>query len=98
MSDAEWKVVRPLLPVPGRLRGRGGRPEAYRHRAILDAIRYLVDNATKWRAVPGDFPPWDRVYAFFRRRRDHDLVKEFHDRLRRRVREQTGRDPEPSVA
>lgn len=97
MSDAEWKVVRPLLPVPGWLRGRGGQPEAYCHRAILDAIRYLVDNATKWRAIPGDFPPWDRVYAFFRRWRDHDLVKEFHDRLRRRVREQAGRDPEPSA-
>ncbi len=97
MSDAEWAVVRPLLPVPGWLRGRGGQPEAYCHRAILDAIRYLVDNGTKWRATPVDFPPWDRVYAFFRRWRDHGLVREFHDRLRRRVREQAGRDPEPGA-
>ncbi|MGW2703157.1 transposase [Streptomyces sp. NPDC001340] len=52
MSDAAWVVVRPLLPVPGRLRGRGGQPEAYCHRAMLDAIRYLVDNGTKWRAMP----------------------------------------------
>ncbi|MEU0398619.1 IS5 family transposase, partial [Streptomyces sp. NPDC006208] len=97
MSDAEWAVARPLLPVPGWLRGRGGQPEAYCHRAILDAIRYLVDNATKWRAMPADFPPWDRVYAFFRRWRDHGMVKEFHDRLRRKVRERAGRDPEPSA-
>ncbi|MFJ9448303.1 IS5 family transposase [Kitasatospora sp. NPDC101235] len=97
MSDAEWAVVRPLLPVPGWLRGRGGQPEAYCHRAILDAIRYLVDNGTKWRAMSADFPPWDRVYAFFRRWRDHGLVREFHDRLRRRVREKAGRDPEPSA-
>ena len=82
MTDAEWAVVRPLLPVPGWMRGRGGQPEAYCHRAILDAIRYLVDNGIKWRAMPADFPPWDRVYAFFRRWRDHGLVKEFHDRLR----------------
>ncbi|WP_233450368.1 transposase [Streptomyces acidiscabies] len=47
MSDAEWAVARPLLPVPGWLRGRGGQPESYCHRAILDAIRYLVDNGTK---------------------------------------------------
>ena len=39
MSDAGWAVVRPLLPVPGWLRGQGGQPEAYCHRAILDAIR-----------------------------------------------------------
>ncbi|TVZ84841.1 IS5 family transposase [Streptomyces sp. BK340] len=97
MSEAEWAVVRPLLPVPGWLRGRGGQPEAYCHRAILDAIRYLVDNAVKWRAMPADFPPWDRVYAFFRRWRDHGMVKEFHDRLRRKVREQAGRAPEPSA-
>ena len=47
MSDAEWAVVRPLLPAPGRLRGRGGQPEAYCHRAMLDAVRYLVDNGMK---------------------------------------------------
>ncbi|WP_433134669.1 transposase [Streptomyces sp. CA-106110] len=31
---------------------------------MLDAIRYRVDNGIKWRAMPGDFPPWNRVYAF----------------------------------
>ncbi|MFD4667005.1 transposase [Streptomyces halstedii] len=67
MTDAEWVVVRPLLPVPGWMRGHGGQPEAYCHRAMLDAIGYLVDNGIKWRAKPADFPPWDRVYAFFRR-------------------------------
>ncbi|MFC5203751.1 transposase [Streptomyces kaempferi] len=86
MTDAEWAVVRPLLPVPGWLQGGGGQPEAYCHRAMLDAVRYLVDNGSKWRAMPSDFPPWDRVYASFRRWRDHGLVTEFHDRLRGRVR------------
>jgi transposase len=97
MTDAEWAVVRPLLPVPGWMRGRGGQPEAYCHRQILDAVRYLVDNGIKWRARPGDFPPWDRVYAFFRRWRDHALIQEFHDRLRGQVREKLGRDAEPTA-
>ncbi|MFI1184493.1 IS5 family transposase [Streptomyces sp. NPDC020799] len=97
MTDAEWAVVRPLLPVPAWLRGRGGQPEAYCHRVMLDAIRYLVGNGIKWRAMPGDFPSWDRVYAFFRRWRDHGLVKEFHDRLRGRVRETLGRDAAPTA-
>jgi len=47
--------------------------------------------------MPVDFPPWDRVYAFFRRWRDHGLVKEFHDRLRARVREKLGRYAEPTA-
>ncbi|MGW1530375.1 IS5 family transposase [Streptomyces sp. NPDC002159] len=93
----EWAAVRPLLPVPAWMRGRGGQPEAYCHRAILDAIRYLVDNGIKWRAMPADFPPWDRIYAFFRRWRDRGLVREFHDRLRGQVRETLGRDAEPTA-
>lgn len=97
MTDEEWAVVRPLLPVPGWMRGRGGQPEAYCHRQMLDAIRYLVDNGIKWRAMPVDFPPWDRVYAFFRRWRDHTLGREFHDRLREAVRERQGRDIEPTA-
>ncbi|MFD3590700.1 IS5 family transposase [Streptomyces sp. NPDC058683] len=79
------------------MRGRGGRPEGYCHRAMLDAIRYLVDNGIKWRAMPADFPPWDRINAFFRRWRDNSLVKEFHDRLRGRVRKELGRDAEPTA-
>ncbi|WP_326015278.1 IS5 family transposase [Streptomyces endophyticus] len=97
MTDTEWARVRPLLPVPGWLRGRGGQPEAYCHRAMLDAVRYLVDNGIKWRTMPADFPPWDRVYAFFRRWRDHGLVKEFHDRLRARLRQRAGRDEQPTA-
>jgi transposase len=97
MTDAEWAEVRPLLPLPGWMRGRGGRPEGYCHRAMLDAIRYLVDNGIKWRAMPVDFPPWDRVYAFFRRWRENALVKEFHDRLRGQVRERLGRETEPTA-
>ena len=36
MTDAQWAAVRPLLPVPGWLQGRGSQPEAYCHRAMLD--------------------------------------------------------------
>lgn len=98
MSDAEWDLVRDLLPVPGWLAGRGGRPEGYCHRQMIDAVRYLVDNGIKWRAMPADFPPWPRVYAFFARWRDTGLVGELHDRLRQAVRRAEGREPEPSAA
>ncbi|WP_078093212.1 transposase [Streptomyces sp. fd1-xmd] len=48
--------------------GRPGRQaESYCHRQMVDAVRYLVDDGIKWRAMPADLPAWDRVYAFFRR-------------------------------
>ncbi|MFC8450263.1 IS5 family transposase [Kitasatospora sp. NPDC057223] len=97
MTDAEWAVVRDALPVPGWLEGRGGQPEGYCHRQMVDAVRYLVAGGITWRAMPADFPAWDRVYAFFRRWRDKGLVAEFHDRLRDRVREAAGRDLEPTA-
>jgi transposase len=79
------------------MRGWGRQPEAYCHRALLDAVRYLVDNGIKWRAMPADFSLWDRVYAFFRRWRDHGLVTEFHDRLRGQIRMTVGQDAEPTA-
>ncbi|WP_369243648.1 IS5 family transposase [Streptomyces sp. R41] len=98
MTDAEWAVVRDALPVPAWLEGRGGQPEGYCHRQMLDAVFYVTDNGVKWRSVPADFPAWDRVYAFFRRWRENGLVKELHDRLRGKVREAEGRQTEPSAA
>lgn len=98
MTDAEWSVVRAVLPVPAWMDGRGGRPEGYCHRQMLDAIRYLVDNGVKWRNLPADFPPWKRVYAFFRRWRDNQLIGELHDRLREQVRASEGRNTEPTAA
>ncbi|WJV51227.1 transposase [Streptomyces flavofungini] len=50
-SDAEWARARDLLPVPAWLAGRGGRPEGYSHRQMIDAVRYLVDNGIKWQVI-----------------------------------------------
>ncbi|MEU4796736.1 IS5 family transposase [Streptomyces sp. NPDC023327] len=97
MTDAEWAAVRPLLPVPTWFQRRGERPEGYCHRQLLDAIRYLVAGGISWQAMPADFPDWGRVYAFFRRWREHGLIAEFHDRLRGKVREREGREAEPTT-
>lgn len=98
MTDEEWAAVRDQLPVPAWMNGKGGQPEGYCHRQMIDAIRYLVDNGIKWRSMPVDFPAWDRVYAFWRRWRETGLIAEFHDRLRGKVRESEGRAPEPTAA
>lgn len=82
MTDEEWAVVRDALPTPAWLEGRGGQPEGYCHRQMLDAIRYVTDNGIKWRAMPADFPAWDQVYAFFAGGARTELAQEFHDRLR----------------
>ncbi|WP_236654537.1 transposase [Streptacidiphilus anmyonensis] len=66
MNDTERAVARDAMPVPAWLEGKGGQPEGYCHRQMVDAVRYLVAGGIAWRAVHADFPAWDRVSAFFR--------------------------------
>jgi hypothetical protein len=40
-----------MIPVPAWMEGRGGRPEGYCHREMIDAVAYLVDNGCKWQNV-----------------------------------------------
>lgn len=98
LTDAQWAVVAPLIRVAAWMRGRGGRPGGCCHREMVDAMLYVDDNGTKWRALPADFPEWTATYRFFRRWRDQGLVTVLHDRLRRACRIAAGREPEPSAA
>ncbi|MFF0001532.1 IS5 family transposase [Streptomyces avermitilis] len=98
LTEAEWQVLQPLLPVPAWLQGRGGRPEGYCHRVMLNAVRYVVDNGVKWVNLPCDFPPFRRVHAFARRWQVTGLLAELHDRLRDKVRQKEGRDVDPTAA
>ncbi|MEF9908582.1 transposase [Streptomyces sp. P9-A2] len=84
------------MPVPAWLLKRGGRPEAYCHRTMLDAVRYLVDNGVKWTALPVDFPCWRAVYDFFRRWRAYDYARELYERLRRSARSAPAATPSPA--
>lgn len=95
LTDAEWQVIRPLLPVPAWFQGRGGRPEGYCHPVMLDAARYVVDNGVKWANLPTGFPPYRRVHAFARRWQVTGLLAEFH---RDRVRQKEGRTVDPTAA
>ncbi|MFD4908990.1 transposase [Kitasatospora purpeofusca] len=38
------------------MEGRGGQPEGYCHRQMVDAVHYLVAGGITWRAMPADFP------------------------------------------
>ncbi|WP_353938344.1 IS5 family transposase [Streptomyces ficellus] len=90
-SVAEWALIEPLLPVPACRTKTGGHPEKWPRRDIVDAIRFIVDNGAKWRALPADFPPWQTVYGFFWRWNRAGMVAFIHDQLRRRIRTDKGR-------
>jgi transposase len=98
MSDAEWQVIEPTLPPPAWKAGKGGRPAEHCRRDIADAIRYLVREGIRWRAMPCDFPPFQTVYDVLDRWEKSGATQTVHDELRRQCRIAAGRRPGPTAA
>jgi transposase len=96
LSDGQWELVRPLVERPRRADGRG-RPLEVDLRAVVNAVLYVLREGCRWRALPHDFPAWQTVYWYFRTWSDDGTLVRVHDTLRRRLRQQAGRDPEPSA-
>jgi putative transposase len=94
LSDAEWDVIRRLLPACKP----GGRPRTTDLRAVLDAIFYVLRSGCAWRMLPHDFPPYSTVYMYFKQWREDGVWEKIHDLLRDRVRRREGRKKSPSAA
>ncbi|ANY06258.1 IS5 family transposase [Pseudonocardia sp. HH130630-07] len=92
-SDEQWALIEPLLPAAGA----GGRPEKHARRDVVDAILYVVRAGCAWRALPVDFPPWQTVYWYFNRWEQQRVTEQILPIVRRQLRADEGRDPEPSA-
>jgi transposase len=98
MTDGQWALLAPLLPAAGSTGGRGGRPEKWDRRLVLDAIFYLVRGGIAWRALPADFPPHQTVSALFRRWTRARAWCWIYAALGERARLADGRGPVPTAA
>lgn len=94
LADREWDQLTPLLPAAKI----GGRPRSTDLRLVVNAICYISRTGAAWRYLPREYPPWKTVYGYFRQWRIDGLWDHLQDCLRDRVRQQAGRDPEPSAA
>jgi putative transposase len=94
LTDAQWELIRPLLPPPPG----GGRPRKTDLREVVNAILYVLRTGCAWDLLPHDFPPPGTVYDYFSQWRRHGTIARIHDALRPMVREASEHDPEPSAA
>jgi putative transposase len=76
---------------------RGGRPEHYPKREILNGILYIVRGGCAWRLLPHAFPPWQIVYHYVWIWRQDGSWALMHDLLRGDVRVATGNHRQPSA-
>jgi len=96
LTDRQWELVEPLLPRPPR--GPAGRKPKHDKREIVNAILYQVRAGGAWRMLPGDLPPWQTVYGYFRDWSAEGTLDRIHDALREQIRtKQEQRNPEPSA-
>lgn len=95
MIDKEWEVVSQVFPAPTP--SKRGRPREHRIREILNAILYILTAGCVWRLLPHDFPPWKTVYHYFRKWSQDGTLQQVHTALRERVRQQAGRETDPSA-
>ena len=93
LSDAEWTLLEPHLPVPKRR----GRPRLHSPRAILNAVFYVSKTGCQWRMLRHEFPPWKTVFHYFRRWRLDGIWEALNHAMRERLRARLGRDPQPSA-
>ena len=93
LSDAPWTLIAPFIVL-----STGGAPKTTDLREIVNAIFYPLRTGCQWRLLPHDFPPEGTVRDYFHRFKRSGLLEQINDPLRRAVRVQAGRDPEPSLA
>ncbi len=67
LTEAEWRVLKILLPVERETgkRGRGRPPEDNRN--IINGILWRLRCGTPWRDVPETYGNWNSIYRRFRR-------------------------------
>jgi putative transposase len=94
LTDAQWEILRPVLPPPPG----GGRPRTTDLREVLNAILYVLRTGCAWDLLPHDFPPPGTVYGYFSQWRRDGTIRRIHEALRPLARRAAEHDPEPSAA
>ncbi len=62
VTETLWELIEPMLPAAKNL---GRKRKSLRK--ILNALLHVAKAGCRWRLLPVDFPPWQTVYAMFRR-------------------------------
>ena len=94
LTDAEWRLLEPLLPAPSSI----GRRITYPRREVVNAILYVLRSGCSWRMLPHDLPPWRTAFHYSRTWSKDGTWERVHEALRERARVAEGRDACPSAA
>lgn len=94
LSDAEWEILKPLLPQPKGF----GHPVEVDFREILNGIFYVQRTGCQWEMMPHDLPPYSTVYGYFKKWQRKGGWQKMHDTVRHKLRQKLGRAEDSTVA
>jgi putative transposase len=94
MNDREFELVAPHVVQ----KSGSGKKRTVDIREVLNALFYRTRTGCQWRMLPTDFPAWNHVWYYYRKWRNDGTLQRINTLLRRAVRMQADRDPDPSVA
>lgn len=94
VTDEQWALLEPLLPAAKH----GGRHRTVKLRLILNTIFYLNKTGCQWRMLPKDHAKSTTTNGYFNAWKRDGTWQSIMDTLRRRVRVEAGREPEPQKA
>jgi transposase len=81
LTNTEWKIYEPLLPVKKRTR-----PLKWSKRQILNGLFYQLKNGCNWNDLPRDLPPYSTVYWHYKQWRDDGTLEIIMQKLHELVR------------
>ena len=78
LTDAQWKVIAPLIPHHGRTSQRGDR-------SFINAVVFILKTGMPWRDLPERFGNWKTVFNRFANWSKRGLWKRIFEALRMKV-------------
>src|SRR5215468_7889501 len=96
LTDAQWAILEPLIPAP-RNTG-GGQPRELDRREVLNTLLSLNCSGCQGERLSQDLVPKSSVYDYCAQWREDGTWTKILTALRKRVRQEAGREPTPSAA
>ena len=94
VTDEQWAMIEPLLP-PAK---HGGAPRTVAMRLVFNTILYLNKTGCQWAMLPKDLAKPSTAFDYFSAWKKDGTWQTIMDTLRRQVRVEAGREPEPQKA
>jgi putative transposase len=98
-TNEQWTVIEPIVNYKTEDElYKGGRPRTVDLRAIVNALLYMDRTGVQWRYFPSDFPPSGTIRYYFDKWTWDGTWEAVNTALRELLREQDGRNPQPTAA